>query len=337
MRRHVRVTWAAVLVITLLLARPAGAWNGHGHMLVAFLAYQQLNAAERAKADALVQLNPLFHQWQQVILSVPTSTLPAASRSAMLFAIAATWPDIIKTDTTHHDDGPDNGDRPPTGPSASRNTGYGDAARHKYWHFDDQPFTRDGSHLPAVPVPNAVDRIGVLRMTLASTGTSLTVRKLKSYDLVWLLHLVGDIHQPLHAATRVGHSQPDGDHGGNLVKLVPQCATCPDELHAFWDGILGSGDALSANPTTRNAAIASVLHTTIAVATGAAATELNPQKWADESLSLAKSNVYVSPIGDGAGPFTVTSAYSNAAKTTATARIALAAARLANILKADLQ
>jgi hypothetical protein len=323
--------------MTLLLAPPAAAWNGHGHMLVAFLAYQQLSPAQQAKADALVRLNPLFPHWQQVIASVPASTLPAGSRPAILFAIAATWPDIIKTDSTHHDDGPQNGDRPPPGPSASRNTGYGDTARHKYWHFDDQPFTSDGSHLPPVPTPNAVERIAVLRTTLASAGTSLTVRKLKSYDLVWLLHLVGDIHQPLHSATRVSHSQPDGDSGGNLVKLVQQCPTCPDELHAFWDGVLGSGDALSTNPTTRNASIASVLQTTIAVATGASATDLNPQKWADESLSLAQSNVYVSPIGNGAGPFTVTSAYTNAAKTTATARVALAAARLANILKADLK
>jgi hypothetical protein len=327
----------ALLGMSLLQAPPVGAWNSHGHMLVAFLAYQHLSPAQQAKADALVRLNPLFPQWQQVIASVPASTLPAGSRPAMLFAIAATWPDIIRTDSTHHDDGPQNGDRPPAGPGASQNKGYGDTARHKYWHFDDQPFTRDGSPLPPVPTPNAVERIGVLRMTLASSGTSLAVRKLKSYDLVWLLHLVGDIHQPLHAATRVGHSQPGGDHGGNLVKLVQQCATCPDELHAFWDGVLGSGDALSANPATRTASIASVLHTTISIDTTAAATELNPQKWADESLNLAKSNVYVSPISDGAGPFTVTPAYTNAAKMTATARIALAAARLANVLTADLK
>jgi hypothetical protein len=323
--------------MTLLETPPAAAWNGHGHMLVAFLAYQQLNPAQQAKADALVRLNPLFPQWQQVMASVPTTTLPPGSRPAMLFAIAATWPDIIKTDSTHHDDGPENGDRPPAGPGASRNTGYGDTARHKYWHFDDQPFTRDGSQLPPVPVPNAVERIAVLRTTLASSGTSLTARKLKSYDLVWLLHLVGDLHQPLHAATRVSHSQPDGDHGGNLVKIVQQCATCPDNLHAFWDRVLGPGDALSTDPATRNASIASVLHTTIAIATGAATTNLDPQTWADESLSLAKSAVYVSPIGDGAGPFTVTQAYTSSATATATARIALAAARLANILKADLK
>jgi hypothetical protein len=334
MTRRLRLTSAALLAMTLLQAPAARAWNGHGHMIVAFLAYQQLSPAQQAKADALVRVNPLFPHWQQMLASVPASTLPAGSRSAMLFAIAATWPDIIKTDSTHYDDGSQNGDRPPAGPSAYQNTGYGDTARHKYWHFDDQPFTRDGSPLPAVPTPNAVERIAVLRKTLASPGKSLTLRKLKSYDLVWLLHLVGDIHQPLHAATRVSHSQPDGDLGGNLVHL---CTGCSDELHGFWDSVLGTGDALSTNPTTRAASIASVLHTTIAVATGAAATELDPQKWAQESLNLAETKVYVSPIGEGPGPFSITPAYTNAAVATATARVALAAARLANILKADLK
>ena len=52
---------------------------------------------------------------------------------------------------------------------------------------------------------------------------------LKSYDLSWLLHLVGDVHQPLHASTRVSSTDPGGDAGGNLLKL--NCAHC--ELHAL--------------------------------------------------------------------------------------------------------
>jgi len=56
---------------------------------------------------------------------------------------------------------------------------------------------------------------------------------LKSYDLVWLLHLVGDVHQPLHCATRVSAAAPDGHDGGNAVKL--DCTKC--ELHAFWDNL----------------------------------------------------------------------------------------------------
>src|SRR5690348_14084820 len=85
-------------------------------------------------------------------------------------------------------------------------------------------------------MPNAQERIALFRTVLASSSPD----ELKSYDLVWLLHIVGDIHQPLHASTRVRQPDPDGDAGGNLVKL--DCAKC--ELHFFWDDLLGTENDL---------------------------------------------------------------------------------------------
>jgi hypothetical protein len=43
--------------------------------------------------------------------------------------------------------------------------------------------------------------------------------------------------------------------------------------------------------------------------------------------------VYKAPLGDGNGPFALTTAYKVAAKKLAQARLALAGARLANLLK----
>ena len=62
---------------------------------------------------------------------------------------------------------------------------------------------------------------------------------IKSYDVAWLEHLVGDVHQPLHATSRFTKNHPNGDAGGNLVLLC--AAPCRDELHAYWDGLLGDG------------------------------------------------------------------------------------------------
>jgi hypothetical protein len=107
---------------------------------------------------------------------------------------------------------------------------------HKYWHFIDTPFTTDGTPLLAITTPNAQERIALFRAVLASSSADA----LKSYDLTWLLHLVGDVHQPLHASTRVSNSDPQGDAGGNLVKL--SCKSC--ELHAFWDHLLGRSNNL---------------------------------------------------------------------------------------------
>jgi hypothetical protein len=59
----------------------------------------------------------------------------------------------------------------------------------------------------------------------------------KSYDLVWLIHLVGDAHHPLHATSRFTAADP-GDNGGNAETVTPANAA-NESLHAFWDGLLG--------------------------------------------------------------------------------------------------
>jgi S1/P1 nuclease len=52
----------------------------------------------------------------------------------------------------------------------------------------------------------------------ASSGASDDVR---SYDLTWILHLVGDAHQPLHASGRYTRQIPNGDGGGNAQQVIP--------------------------------------------------------------------------------------------------------------------
>lgn len=96
----------------------------------------------------------------------------------------------------------------------------------------------DGTPVLATPTPNAEDRITLFAQTIASTTAT---DALKSYDLTWLIHLVGDIHQPLHATTRFTADAPSGDEGGNLVSVsCSSSADCPSELHAVWDDVLGT-------------------------------------------------------------------------------------------------
>lgn len=64
--------------------------------------------------------------------------------------------------------------------------------------------------------------------------------------LKWVIHLVGDLHQPLHAGFR-------GDKGGNLSQV--QAFGRGTNLHSLWDGglirnRLGGLDALRASATT---------------------------------------------------------------------------------------
>ena len=43
----------------------------------------------------------------------------------------------------------------------------------------------------------------------------------KAIAIAWIMHLAGDIHQPLHTSARVTDLEPKGDQGGNLFLLTP--------------------------------------------------------------------------------------------------------------------
>jgi hypothetical protein len=307
----------SILVVNLALSLPTLAWDNEGHMAVAYVGYQHLNAATKARVDQLLKLNPDYQHWNA---AVPSGT-SAARRKMLIFMMAATWPDFIKSKAGYSDDGTEGGNRP-DGATSSQNIGYSDHLHHKYWHFVDTPFSTDGTALPALPAPNAETQIAAFRAVLASSDPD----EKKSYDLVWIEHLVGDIHQPLHAATRVSSGDPEGDHGGNLVSLCS--LPCKQELHAFWDDALGtSSSAASAVTVGRN----------LPTADPALAAKKDAADWAAESFKAARQTVYVSPVGDGNGPFTLNATYKNNAKTLARERVALAGVRLANLLNNELK
>jgi len=170
------------------------------------------------------------------------------------------------------------------------------------------------------------ERIALFRGVLASNAKD----PLKSYDLVWLLHLVGDVHQPLHCATRVSSGGPDGDDGGNTVKL--NCTGCPAKLHTFWDDVPGSAKTVKAalNPVISAAKKVPTPDPTLAAKT-------DEKVWIAESFNDAQTVAYQPPIMAGNGPFSLTTTYKDQAHTLAQRRVALAGARLANLLNSELK
>ena len=67
----------------------------------------------------------------------------------------------------------------------------------------------------------------------------------RAVALSWIIHLVGDLHQPLHCASRFNADFPDGDQGGNLFVIQPSDSVRQIKLHAFWDAALGSSKSVS--------------------------------------------------------------------------------------------
>jgi len=57
-----------------------------------------------------------------------------------------------------------------------------------------------------------------------------------STALRFLIHYTGDIHQPLHATSRVNHEYPAGDRGGNSFPVPAKDGV--SNLHSVWDSVI---------------------------------------------------------------------------------------------------
>jgi len=277
-------------------------------MSVAAVAWQHLTPATRLRASQLLRLNPDYPRW--------VNDVAQQDRDVVAFLKAATWPDAIK-----HEGGYVNDGERPDSPDANRNIGYEDLDEHRYWHFVDVPFSPDGAALPDIPAPNAAVRIEDFRRVLADREVPAGIR---SYDLTWTLHLVGDLHQPLHAVSRFTHELPEGDLGGNRIRLC--AAPCGLNLHYFWDDALGHGTTSEALALARTLPAPAVRRIT----------DQRVGDWLDESGRLARRMVYQAPIGAGAGPYPLTQAYRDQAQGIARIQVALAGRRLAVLLNAAL-
>lgn len=305
-----RSAW--LTLCALLAASPAQAWNDTGHMIVAAIAYELLTSDAKAGANRLLRLNPDYRRW-----------IAGASdhdRDEVAFVTAATWPDAIKSKRGYMDDR----DRPWRS-IYSRSVGYEDKIQHRYWHSVRIPFSPDGTAVAAPIVPNALTQIAEFRRTLSSPYASDDA---KSYGLTWLLHIVGDLHQPLHAINRFTRAHPDGDTiGTEVLVCISTCNAGSTHLHRYWDDLLG--DDYSAKAAIEAAS-------KVERAPEPEAAIADEVAWAQESFEAAKTYAYAEPIGPGSGPFTLTEHYRKAAQKIAQQRAALAGARLATLLNGAL-
>jgi hypothetical protein len=305
------------LVISFAFPSNSFAWWDSGHMQIAYVAYKRLDPPVKEKVDALLRLNPDYAKW--------TAGAPdEATARTWAFVHAATWADDIKTKEYGY--ARDN----VSSPTAGQNIGYSDHNQHAYWHYKDRLFSPDGTPLPNADPVDAVTQLKVMIAALpASSGASADVR---SYDLVWILHLVGDVHQPLHAISRYTREIPNGDAGGNAESVIPATGETIS-LHAYWDRMFGgyssaAGAIFDANNGDGLASIAP----------NAVATQVSdPETWVEESSELAKQFAYAPPVSPGTNAVLLTRQYETNARNIARSQAALGGARLANILNAALK
>ena len=203
----------------------------------------------------------------------------------------------------------------------------------KALHFIDKPFSTDGTPLPTVAPPDVVTALEE-NVNILKTSTDDNA---KAQALRFVIHFVGDIHQPLHCATRVSAAMPDGDRGGNSVKLKirqPNGTTKTTNLHSYWDGGIGTFPKTGPNfrpPPLSQIPAAAALAMRGNPATAGGLNLSNPTDfagWADESNELAKDVAYKGITNNGSP----SAAYNRAAIRVARKRVAWGGYRLAALL-----
>lgn len=272
----------------MLQSAPAAAWNSAGHRLTAIIAWEQLTPPVRDRVSALLAAHPDHSRW------IARGGDPALTA----FVEASTWPDDIRRDPRFHDTGD-----PPT----PLESGFPDMERHGAWHYVDQ--TVDGRRLGG-ELDHQLERLARL---LADPRSPISDR---SYALPWLVHLVADAHQPLHAGVR-------DDEGGNRTEIHdpahPRLATM--SLHAWWDDLPGP-------PWLRGkrlAAAAARLSALYQVPDGLDSSA----DWLRESREIAMRQAY--PDGD-VSPGRIDPDFRERARRIAGERVVAAGSRLARLL-----
>jgi len=99
------------------------------------------------------------------------------------------------------------------------------------------------------PLRQNLDIVQALKGNLAAWRNDATSNAEKAVALCWILHLMGDLHQPLHTVALFSKAYfPSGDRGGNSIDVVQGDGL--RNLHAVWDGLPTHMDNLDPSART---------------------------------------------------------------------------------------
>jgi hypothetical protein len=210
---------------------PAQAWNDAGHMLAAMIAWDELSEPARAELARTLRAHPRFDADFAARMPRAIRAAERAEQDRWVFAHASTWPDAVRR--FEH-----------VRPAAARDALIAEYHRPRWHYINLFQFLsdEDGRALGPVEVnqsfdwteadrEEALNIVQALAMLTSEYGAPGTSDARRAIMLCWLLHLVGDIHQPLHTtALYASRAFPDGDRGGNNLVIDAR-----DNLHSLWD------------------------------------------------------------------------------------------------------
>jgi hypothetical protein len=302
------------LVATSLCSQTAPAWDDTGHQIVAAIAWSQLEKPVQEKITLLFPSDPKSkgHIIFTASKRQPTDDDPFP-HTVYNHVTIANWMDDLRDNSY---------DKPLAD-----------------WHFVDRPFFDGIQPKLAVPKsPNAREKIIEMISTLQKVRhfdkadrDHRDDKTKAAYALAALIHLIGDVHQPLHCASRFSPGFEEGDGGGNAFKIGPRDA---DKLHTYWDAAGGLFDFAKLGrdfDLTQQQQLTDFVSRVLSRWDPEKHTEwrnFNPEEWVEESFQIAKQEVYT-----GIKPLEKPDqAYEKKTQQIAAERIATAGYRLAAVL-----
>jgi hypothetical protein len=203
---------------SLTLATAAQAWTRPGHMVTAVIALDDL---QRRRPDLLPALDALLEAHpDRGPFQVAIDRSVGAERSRRMFLECARWPDDVRQTPADH---------------PQRHLALSAVAA-----ADAPPAARQAVVARRGKVDGeALQALGLDLRTLADRTAPAGER---ARSLCWAVHVLGDIHQPLHTATLYSAAFPNGDPGGGGARMRDPLGGGIISLHWLWDdAILRSG------------------------------------------------------------------------------------------------
>jgi hypothetical protein len=266
-------------------------------MVIAAEAYRHLSPSLKGKVAEILKSHPDYDRWTRTV----RDETPGLDLGTFVFMRASTWPDEIRWRHNQYD--------------------------HSHWHYIDYPLKPPAFPMEPRPAPTDDALYGIAQSEQALADPK-TAAELRAVYLSYLIHLIGDLHQPLHCASLFNDTYPGGDKGGNDFYVKPGSRGI--KLHSLWDGLLGTSN----KPHTH-------LNYAIEIESRHPRNSLKelkkaktPKEWSLESRAAAIEKVYLRAALNGSTSAEsapeLPGGYTKEAKTVAERQAALAGYRLAD-------
>lgn len=285
---------------------PAMSWTRPGHMVTAAIAFEELESTDPAIIDRLAAV--LDSHPDRGSFEVAEDRSEGRERALRLMMECARWPDDARL--TVHDQ-----------PS---------------WHVQLRPVVRAEDPPPTMPEDDIImDGREAFALNARVMANPEATAAQRAVALCWVMHLAGDVHQPLHAAQLFSSAYPNGDRAGGLQFVIDPLSNRPETLHWFWDdSVHRSGDITSVR--ARATSLQDRFPRASLREAAAPAVAGDYPAWAAESYDIAVSLAYAYGVVGGpslADARALPDAYVRETVSVAERRVTLAGYRMADILR----